>query len=65
MSQNSEQPEFLIGAFVPVGMGLLAVGSGILFLVTEGAWRVIFAIIAILAVAAGSAVLGAIWMSRR
>ena len=65
MKENSEQPEFLIGAFVPVGISLLAVTCGLLYLVTGGVWRVIFAILTILLIAGAGAVFGAIWMSRR
>ena len=65
MNKDSEQPEFIIGAFVPVGLGLLAVASSVIFLLTGGPVRVIFGILAVLLVAGASAVLGAIWMSRR
>lgn len=65
MKKNSEHPEFLVGAFVPIGIALLGVVSGILFLVTEGAWRIVFATLGIIAISVASGILGAIWMSRR
>ena len=65
MKKDSEHPEFIIGAFWPIGLGLAAVLSGILFLVTGGPLRVVFMIVTVLLISAASAILGAIWMSRR
>lgn len=65
MKKDSEQPEFIIGAFWPIGLGLAAVLSGILFLLTSGPLRVVLLILTVLLIAAASAILGAIWMSRQ
>lgn len=65
MKKDSEQPEFIIGAFWPIGLGLAAIVTGILFLITTGPLRVVLFVIMILLIAAASAILGAIWISRR
>lgn len=65
MKKESEHPEFIIGAFWPIGLGLAAVLSGILFLVTSGPLRVALLILTVLLIAVASGILGAIWMSRR
>ena len=65
MKKDSEQPEFIIGAFWPIGLGLAAIVTGILFLITTGPLRVVLFVLMVLLIAAASAILGAIWMSRR
>lgn len=65
MNKDSETPEFIIGAFWPIGLGLAAVLCGVLFLITGGPLRVVLLILTILLIAAASAILGAIWMSRQ
>ena len=64
--EASKQPEYQIGAFVPVMLLGGAVVCGVLGLITSPASvRAIFGIAAVLLLSGGSAVLGAIWMSRR
>lgn len=66
MKNDSEQPEFLIGAFLPIGLGIAAVVCAIIMLTMPlGPWRVVMFILTILLVSAASAILGAIWVSRR
>jgi len=66
MKKDSEQPEFIIGAFIPIGLGLAAVLCAIMVLsISGGPWRTVFFILTILLVAAASAIFGAIWVSRR
>ena len=65
MNKDSEHPEFIIGAFWPLGLGLAAIFCGVMFLVTAGPLRVVFMILTVLFIAASSAILGAIWMSRQ
>lgn len=66
MNQDNEHPEFVIGAFIPIGLGLAAVISAIVMLsIPGGIWRTVLFILTILLVAVSSGILGAIWVSRR